>query len=390
MEGIPARRDVDEPAHSGPRHVLQVFQPATGGVPAYVVNLVRGLLERGWRVSVAGPPDATATAQMAACGATVVPMRLARSPRPWQDGRAVAALAGYARAEGVEILHAHSTKAGLVGGGAARVTRTPSVYTPHAWAFDMEGARLLRSGYASFERALSRSWRTAVVTVSDAERRAARKWNVCADDMIEVIPTGLPPAPPPATRSDARAALGLDAGAVVVAWVGRLGAQKRPEQLAALAGALEGDALVVALGDGLAGSDPGDGLLAAGGRIAEAGTPPALLYAAADVLVHTARWEGLPIALLEAMQAGLPVVAYGVGGITEQVCHGKTGYLAPSGDLDTLAAHLREVVHDAALREAMGSAGKAYAAERFGYESMLDQVERTYATAASHSPGSRR
>jgi glycosyltransferase involved in cell wall biosynthesis len=85
----------------------------------------------------------------------------------------------------------------------------------------------------------------------------------------------------------------------------------------------------------------------------------------ADAFVLSSRSEGMPISVLEAMAAGLPVVATDVGGVHEVVLDGETGRLVPPGDVRALAAALSEMVDDAELRERWGRAGRRRIAERF-------------------------
>jgi glycosyltransferase involved in cell wall biosynthesis len=87
--------------------------------------------------------------------------------------------------------------------------------------------------------------------------------------------------------------------------------------------------------------------------------------ARADVFVLSSRSEGLPMAILEAMAAGLPVVATAVGGIPELVADGETGLLVPPGDADALAEALRRLVADPELRRRLGDAARTRVEERF-------------------------
>ncbi len=357
--------------------MLELFQPAIGGVPAVVASVGAGLLERGWRVSVAGPA-CEATAAASAAGADVTLLELRRAPSPLADPRAAWAVARLASERGVELIHAHSSKAGLVGGAAARLAGIPSVYSPHAWSFGMHSAPFARAAYSLAEGALATHVHDAVVVNSESERWMAGEWRVADRERVAVVPNGIADAPPPddAARAWARARLGLEPGELAVAWVGREGPQKRPGDLIPIARALGAQARVLALGQGL--DELAPALAAAGGRVLGQDTPPSLLYAAADVFLQTSAWEGMPIVVLEAMAAALPVVAYRVGGLPEQVADNVSGLLAPPGDHAALAAQLRELAADPQRRRAMGAAGRARFEERFTRELMLDALAGVY------------
>lgn len=102
------------------------------------------------------------------------------------------------------------------------------------------------------------------------------------------------------------------------------------------------------------------------------------LLAASDVAILTSRSEGIPLFLIEAMAARLPVVATRVGGIPEVVEDGVTGRLAPAGDANALGDHLTELAARPELRTAMGEAGRTRAVERFAESRMLAEYRDLY------------
>jgi len=102
------------------------------------------------------------------------------------------------------------------------------------------------------------------------------------------------------------------------------------------------------------------------------------LLARCQVFVLASRWEGLPISVLEAMRAGLPVVASDVGGVSEAVTDGETGWLVPPGNPGALAARIRQLAMDPRLRVRMGEAGRKRQAEHFTACQMTDGVAKVY------------
>jgi glycosyltransferase involved in cell wall biosynthesis len=358
-------------------HVLQVFQPNVGGVPAYVANLGRGLAALGWRMSVAAPAEHSAAAEIDEVAERRLVIDSASGWSPRADARALRTLVDFTRSEGVDLLHAHSSKASLLAGLAGVMTGRPSVYTPHTWAFQRSGSRLAAASYAAVEAALAHRCHRRVVVVSESEERAAARWRVVGGDALRRVRSGLPPAPASPSRADARRELALDPDVPVAAWVGRLHRAKRPEDLAPLAARLRGKALVVALGQELAGSPQGEALEAAGGRVA----PPCearVLLAAADLLVMTSAWEALPFCVLEAMQAGLPVIAYDVGDLRAQVVDGGSGFLVSPFDVAGLARRVRLLVDDPDLRAVLGAAGRRRLDTHFSYEAMISSIDGAY------------
>jgi glycosyltransferase involved in cell wall biosynthesis len=306
---------------------------------------------------------------------------------PRADARALRALVDFARRESVDVLHGHSSKASLLAGLVSRRTGRVSVYTPHTWAFQRSGNPLAGAPYAAIEAALARRCHRHIVAVSDSEATAAARWRVVGSDAVRVVRSGLPPAPAPPPRAEARRRLALDQEVPVVAWIGRLQRAKRPQDLAPLAGRLRGKAQLVALGQNLAGSPEGAALRLLGGRVLEGGDPRFLL-GAADLLVLTSAWEALPLCVLEAMQASLPVVAYDVGDLRAQVIDGGSGFLVRPFDVAELAQRATLLAEDPALRAAFGAAGRRRLDAEFSYPAMVRSIDGIYRDALGRSRSS--
>jgi glycosyltransferase involved in cell wall biosynthesis len=368
-----------------PLHVLQVFQPETGGVPRYVKSLTRGLLSAGWPVTVAGPEQALSGSGLAELGADLLPIVVRRSPHPLEDGAAVRKLASWCRDRDVALIHGHSTKASMLAALSGRLAGVPSVYTPHAWAFERLVPRPLRASYALYERELAHRYHAAIVAVSASERRSAERWRVTPRGRIRVIRTGLSLSPS-TSRAGARQRIGLRPDEFAAIWVGRVGAQKRPHDLVRIAQRLQGVATVMALCDGLAQTDLADQLRAAGVAVLGDDIDPATAYAAADVLLHTSAWEACPLVVLEAMSAGLPVVAYDVGGLSEQVQVGRSGYLVAPRDIEMMCECVATLARRGELRAAMGDAGRQRIATLFDYSAMLDGFRDVYSAIVDGRP----
>ena len=105
-------------------------------------------------------------------------------------------------------------------------------------------------------------------------------------------------------------------------------------------------------------------------------------YASCQVAVLASRWEGLPLSLLEAMRAGLPVVASRVGGVAEAVVPGQTGLLVPPGDEGALAGALEALLEDPGLRVRLGRAGRVRYQQSFGHQEMAGRTLELYRRVA--------
>jgi glycosyltransferase involved in cell wall biosynthesis len=210
------------------------------------------------------------------------------------------------------------------------------------------------------------------LTVSDEEATDARRLFIARGAIS--VRNGRDPAvfhPDPAARARIRDGLGVPADRVVIVAVSRLVRHKGyPELLAAMRDVPGAELWVV--GERLA-TDRGEDLsplfaeAAATGRVRRLGyrSDVAAVLAAADIFVLPSHFEGLPMSIIEAMLAGLPVVATNIRGPREQVTDGVTGLLVPPGTIAPLAGALNRLVADAALRAKMGAAGRARALERY-------------------------
>ena len=310
--------------------VLHVSQPVDGGVARCVADLVADQVARGWRVGVASPPGGPLLERTLAVGAEHVPWPARRSPGPWvpRETRALARIVDRLRPD---LVHLHSSKAGLAGRLALR-GRRPTLFQPHAWSF-LAVAQPVRSAALAWERVAAR-WADAVVCVSEGERAAGERAGIRAE--WRVVPNGIDldvfrPASD-ADRLAAREELGVGPGPVAVC-LGRICRQKGQDVLVEAWPAVTQrvpDAELVLVGGG-----PDEEAVRGAARlVGEQGDVRAWL-AAADVVVQPSRWEGLAYVVLEAMASGRKVVATDVAGMREAL--GDTGAIVPPEDPDRLA-----------------------------------------------------
>lgn len=188
-----------------------------------------------------------------------------------------------------------------------------------------------------------------------------------------------------AARHADRATLGVPEDALLILFIGRLDEQKAPMDLLEAFGkvaAAQPDAHLLLVGQGPLRDalERRAGQVGLAGRVHLTGWRPDVpeLLKAADLFALPSRWEGMPNAVLEAMAAGLPVVATRVEGSTELVCHGRTGMLVEPGDCDGLAEALLALAQSRCRCAAMGQAGRARVAEEFTLARMVGSYERLY------------
>lgn len=345
-----------------PRILLVVTLAEPGGAQTYVASLLPALVGR-FDVTVAAHGPGPLRQAAGAAGVRFVPLRHVRRPiNPWRDLLGLIELLRLLRRERPHILHASSSKAGVLGRVAAWLTGVPiRIFTVHGWAFAARAGAL--SGLYRQADRLVRPLTTATICVAESERVAGIAAGTCSAQTTLVIHNGVDAAaaPPPEPRGERP---------VRIVTVGRLKAPKDALTFVrALARLPDGAFEAVIVGAGPDRSAVEVELHSLGlERVVElAGERHDVreVLAGADLFVLSSRSEGLPLTILEAMAAGLPVVASLVGGVPEVVVDGETGLLVPPGDPLRLAAAIERLLQDSSLRRRLGQKGHARVKERF-------------------------
>jgi glycosyltransferase involved in cell wall biosynthesis len=263
------------------------------------------------------------------------------------------------------IIHTHSYVLRYVWPAAAAGARGAAVvHTVHNIAE--------REAHDPVGRVVERAaFRLGVVPVAVAEEVARSFRKLYGFEPGATIPNGIDAARfrRPGERAAWRRENGFTDDDLLVVSVARLEPQKNPLGLVEAFSRVSGaGATLVMAGDG----SLRDAVRERGGRVRLAGvqTDVAPLLAAADVFALASQWEGNPMAVMEAMAAGLPVVATAVGGVPELVEHGVTGLLVPPGDAGAFAHALGALLSDALLRRRLGNAAREHAG-RLGVDAMV-------------------
>jgi glycosyltransferase involved in cell wall biosynthesis len=359
---------------SGP--ILQLLvSTRPGGGPQHVALLSRWLRAREWQPIVAGPADGVLFDEFVRAGIETVSL-----PTNHLRASTMRDVIRLVRARGVKLIHSHGKGAGVYGRIAARITGVPAVHTLHGIHFERY-ARPARAAYLALERRLS-SWSARIVNVSRVQECEGLALRLFEPRQSRVIPNGVDVGRLTAgalERDDARAELKLPEKAIVVGTVARFDEVKRLDVLVDAVAPL-GDVTLALVGDG----DESHRLraLAArhalGPRVSFAGEVDgaARLLRAFDVYASASRKEGMPLAVLEAMALGLPVVASDIPAHREVLGPVSAGLVA--GTVEAFTAMLDRVAHDADLRAALGAENRTRARSEFDAREMLIALEALY------------
>lgn len=277
-----------------------------------------------------------------------------------------------------DVVHTHGYRPDIVAGLAARSVGIPAVSTIHG--FTGNGWRN-RLNERVQEFALRRA--DAVIAVSAPLRGRIVAAGV-SDARVHVVPNGFMPTRGLVPRDEARARLGLPSSARIAGWLGRLSPEKGPDVMVDAIAASRSDWQVSMVGDGRARSGLEARAAAAGaadrvrwhGMVPEGGS----LLLAFDAFVLSSRTEGTPIALLEAMNAGTPIIATRVGGVPEVVREAEA-ILVDSESPAAIASALDELVSNPKSAQSRAAAARTRVATVYGMDAWLDAIDVAYAAA---------
>ncbi len=361
--GAPSRR---------PRTLLHTESSrGWGGQEIRIVSEAAWLAQHGVRIILAAQPGSRILdeARRAALHTVAVTMRGA-----W-DLAAIVRLARLIRREAVDVVHTHSSVDAWVGGSAARLARVPVVRSRHV-------SIPIRAAF----NPVYRWFADRVITSGDAIRRLVLA-GAARPETVVAIPAGVDPeefAPGPPSDAARRE---FGGAAPIIGSVAMFRGSKGHEDLLAAFEALRADwpsARLLLVGDGIRRHQLEELVrvrdLAASVRFAGFRRDVADLLRLMDLVVlASTRTEGVPQSLLQAMAAGVPVVATSVGGIPEVIRDGETGLLVPPGRPDLLAGAMRAVLGDPAAARRRAVAARRLVEARYSSARCLDELLRLYA-----------
>jgi glycosyltransferase involved in cell wall biosynthesis len=367
-----------------PRLLVVVTLAEAGGAQTFAAALAAGLHGR-YAVEVAahGPGGALVDA----CAALGVPFHhvrhLTRDPHPYHDAAAVRELRALARRVAPDVVQINSSKAGVLARIALAGLGTPTVFTAHGWAFSGRGGAA-GTAYTLAERAVA-PLGDAIVCVSQHDLQLARDRNFAPRRGLHVIHNGVdaPVALPPRRAAGERLVLGCTA---------RLAP---PKDLITLLGALaepgceRWELRVFGEGPDRERIETRRNELGLADRATLLGSRDdvAAQLADCDAFALISDWEGLPYSILEAMAAGLPVLASNVGGIPDLVVPGRTGELVPPRNPTAAAQILATWATNPGLLPTLGQAAQNRARTSFSRTQMVGRYEALFASLLTTERG---
>ncbi|MGB0715203.1 MAG: glycosyltransferase family 4 protein [Phycisphaerae bacterium] len=366
-----------------------------GGAQENTYLTCRGLAERGHEVLLlSGPetgPEGSLWPVLESSPFDTKPVdNLRRSIHPMRDWRALRDLTTMIRDFAPDVVHTHSSKAGILGRYAAARAKVPAIiHTIHGMSFNRTQTWWRRKVYESLERSAARKTH-GMICVADAMTEQALAANVGHPSMYTTIRSGMEVDTffADETQYEAvRSSWGVQPGTVTIGTIARLFRNKGYEELLKAMPLIVDrlpDVRFVWIGDGAQRAEYTSQLERLGlldkvhfTGLVRPDQIPGLLRGM-DVLVHASRWEGLPRAVVQALLSEVPAVSFDNDGAREVITHGETGFLAPFGDCDALAQAVLDLAADEAVRSRMGKLGRERCLIPFDWRTMTTEIEKVY------------
>jgi glycosyltransferase involved in cell wall biosynthesis len=342
----------------------------------HLLDLAEGVREKGHEVHVYAGGRGVLTDRAMQKNLSVHSLRfLVRQIRPFTDVCGLIELIKTIKRVKPDLVHLHSSKAGILGRLACSFCAVPAVFTAHGWAFTEGVSGFNRLIYQRIEQLMSR-FAARVITVSNYDRSLAINRSIASAEKLVTIWNGMP-------QAECLQRVRRPNEPIRLIMVARFEAQKAQGVLL--------DALALLPKSGWSAEFVGDGPLLADcvekarslnltDNVVFSGARsdvPARL-ANSDIFVLLSDWEGLPLTVLEAMRAGLPVVASAVGGVPEAVDEGVTGYLVQNGSPAAISERIQYLIERPALIKTMGASGRRKFDAEFTFAQMCNATLDVY------------
>lgn len=359
----------DENGASKPRVMEIITRLVRGGAQEVTLLITRRLLREGYPVVLAhGPGDGSTIERLARDHPNLEILYIPEFRRrilPVHDLIALVRLVRYLKTHPVQLVHTHTSKAGMIGRWAARLAGVPVIiHSPRGSIFHPVYFGRPMLWFFSFMEKITAAFTDKILTLCESERQDYLARSIAPAEKITTLYSGVEVDRYRAVRVDVerkKAELGIPAGRPVLGYAARFAPEKGHELcLSVFRKVAERipEAVLV-----LAGEGPLEAMVRR--RVLEFSLEDKVVMIGyrldlAEVLqifdcfIQPSIWDGLPRAMIEAMLGQKPVVATAVGGIPEIIHHGKTGMLVPAGDIEGLAAAVVEIFCDPEIGRALG------------------------------------
>ena len=356
------------------RILILITRSEPGGAQSHVLELLHGL-KKTYELILAAGEEGFLLLQARELGieAYLLPS-LTRKVSLYRDFKAYREIKKTIINTRPDLVHAHSSKAGVLGRLAAFRLGISNIFTAHGWAF-AEGTPWSRKFISIPPEYIAAKWCDRIITVSNADKQLAVDHMISKPGKFVVIHNGI-------ADIEVQLIASPDNDIPILTMVARVA---RPKNFICLLDALstiDTKYILQVVGDGpeLRKVQNHANSLGIFNKIDFMGSRndvPEIL-SCSDIFILSSDWEGYPISILEAMRAGLPVIASNVGGISEAVIEGRNGYLVSRKDAGALSEAIRKLIGDAGRRRKMGAQSRQLFEKHCTTDIMLEKINVVY------------
>ena len=356
-----------------PLILILITKADIGGAQVHVLEILKRLRQRYRFVLACGEKDYLSERATELGVEVRILNHLKRPINLAEDRRGYSECVKLLRELKPDLLHTHSSKAGVIGRLAAWRTGTSSLFTAHGWAFT-QGAPAIQRAYGLLLESVLCRLPGRVITISNYDFELAKRYRVGAKRNRFLVKNGIsrPEMPKPQTSVED----------LQILTIGRLSPVKNHAMLLqALAKlSLPFHARIIGEGECRPALENQIKRLGLEARVELLGevTRTTEYLAQADLFVLTSNYEGLPLSVLEAMSTGLPVIATDVGGVKEAVLHEQTGLLSARMNAVLFSKNIEKLASMPKWRKTLGVQAKLHYAQNFTADRMVDELELIY------------
>ena len=364
---------------------------AIGGAQVHVKDLAVALQQDQHKVLVLTGQKGAYNEDLEEAGVESIAYAfLQRKINPFRDGKSLRYILYVIDLFKPDLIAAHSSKAGILSRIAGKMSKVPCVFTAHGWSFTPGIGEPSRTIYRWVEK-LVVPLATKVICVSEFDRQIGLEAGLNPQKLLTVhngmkdVATNLRSNPGQASPVNIASDSEFDSLSplVKIAMVARFDRQKDQLTLIKACHGLNVELILVGDGVNLAKARQQVEQLGMQDRVKFLGFHKDIAEILAQVQIFTliSNWEGLPCTIIEAMRAGLPVIASDVGGVKEIVTEDKTGYLIPDNDSDILRQKLSYLINNSQVRVRMGKLARQRYESQLTFKRMYDRTLAIYQDA---------
>ena len=308
---------------------------------------------------------------------SVVCESLSNAINPFADGKTLRYILYIISLFKPDLVATHSSKAGILGRLASRLAKIPCTFTAHGWAFTPGVPQPNRTIYQWLEKAIA-PLSDKIICVSEYDRQIAKKTGINSQKLVTVH-NGMKDIKPQLLSNQG------NSDSIKIAMIARFDKQKDHQTLIQAFQGLNAELILVGDGVNLEEIRHQTEQRGMSDKVKFLGFRQDIAKILADVQIFTliSNWEGLPCTIIEAMRAGLPVVASDVGGVREIVIEAETGYVIGQGDVETLHQKLSYLINNKQVREKMGKQARQRYESDLTFEHMYQKTLEVYQKTAS-------